>query len=73
MAQVAAFHCLQELVYHTNDQCPQVSSVVGANQRDGTGGKVECLCCHQLNKTYDKKGTIQGLLKRVKTWHKRLT
>lgn len=73
MAQVAPFYCLQELVYHTNDQCPIANLILVANQRAGTGGKVPCLCCHQLNKTYHKKGTIQGLLKRVKNWNNRLT
>jgi hypothetical protein len=56
MAQVLPFYCLQQLVYHTNDSCPQAQSIPSIEQRIGRGGKTDCLCCRHLNKIGLKKG-----------------
>ena len=50
MAIVAPVYCLQELVYHSNSECHHARHIPPVSQRMGTGGKVECLCCRQLNK-----------------------
>lgn len=62
MTQVAPFHCLQQLVYHSNDHCPQAQTIALADQRAGRGGKTECLCCRHLNKSQYKKSRTYGVL-----------
>lgn len=72
MNQIPPFHCLYELVYHSHIACPLASVIALGDRRAGMGGKVECLCCRELHRTQLKKGTVQGLLRRLKTWRKRL-
>lgn len=55
MSQVAPFYCLQQLTYHTHDDCPQAQSIPLAYKREGTGGKVACLCCRRLSKLVAKR------------------
>jgi hypothetical protein len=61
MAQVLPFYCLQELVYHTNDKCPQAQRIPSLEQRVGRGGKTDCLCCRHLNKVQVKTSRNLGL------------
>ena len=56
MAKVAPFYYLQQLVYHTNDQCSQAQAFLPRLQRAGTGRKVACLCCRHLNKAKQRGG-----------------
>ena len=65
MAQVLPFYCLQQLVHHANDDCPQAQSILPADRRVGRGGKTECLGCRNLNKTLLKKSRSYGIMRRL--------
>ena len=65
MAQVLPFYCLQQLVYHSNDDCPQAQSIRSADQRVGRGGKTGCLCCRNLNKSQLKSSPTYGIMRRL--------
>jgi hypothetical protein len=54
-SQVTPFYCLQQLVYHTNTQCPQAKTILPAQHQSGTGGKVGCLGCRHLNRKSPRK------------------
>ncbi|MBC3784438.1 hypothetical protein [Spirosoma utsteinense] len=58
--QVAPFYCLQQLVYHTNSQCPQAKSILHTQHRVGMGGKVACLSCRHLNRRKPLKKSRPG-------------
>ena len=56
MAKVPPFYSLRQLVYHTNDHCPQARGILNSEKISGVGGKVECLCCRHLTRIQAKKG-----------------
>ena len=62
MATIAPVYCLQELVYHSNSECLHAHHIPQASQRMGRGGKVECLCCRQLNKAWLRRLRKQSTL-----------
>ena len=65
MAQISPFYTLQQLVYHTNDNCPQGLRIPALDQKLGRGGKVDCLCCRYLNKMQTKKTAGSRMLRRL--------
>ncbi|QKZ13354.1 hypothetical protein [Spirosoma sp. KUDC1026] len=61
------FHCLSQLVYHTNEDCPQGKTIEAGDRQQGKGGKAGCLCCYHLNKAQQKNGGRYGIIKRLLT------
>ena len=62
MSQIAPFYCLQQLVYHTDDDCPQAQRIPLVDLRVGMGGKADCLCCcHLAKRQISKSLSAQAL------------
>jgi len=49
MSTTKDFHVKDQMVYHNNSRCPEVLKIAALNRIEGTGNKVLCQFCKELN------------------------